>query len=43
MRYRPVDRRAERLEADTTLVDDGAGTASAVGHMIEAGHHPPWR
>lgn len=33
-----VDRRVEGLEADAILVDNEAGAASAVTHMIEAGH-----
>jgi LacI family transcriptional regulator len=33
-----VDRRVEGLQADTILVDNEAGAASAVTHLIEAGH-----
>lgn len=33
-----VDRRIEGLEADVILVDNEAGAASAVTHLIEAGH-----
>jgi DNA-binding LacI/PurR family transcriptional regulator len=33
-----VDRRVEGLEADAVLVDNESGAASAVEHMIEAGH-----
>ena len=33
-----VDRRVEGLEADAVLVDNEHGAASAVSHMIEAGH-----
>ncbi len=34
-----VDRRVEGLEADAILVDNEAGAASAVEHLIEAGHY----
>ncbi|HEY7400238.1 MAG TPA: LacI family DNA-binding transcriptional regulator [Actinomycetota bacterium] len=33
-----VDRRVEGLQADAILVDNEAGAASAVAHMIAAGH-----
>lgn len=33
-----VDRRIEGLEADAVLIDNEAGAASAVTHLIEAGH-----
>lgn len=33
-----VDRRVEGLEADAILVDNEAGAASAVGHLVDAGH-----
>lgn len=33
-----VDRRVEGLAADAILVDNEAGAASAVSHLIEAGH-----
>jgi LacI family transcriptional regulator len=33
-----VDRRVEGLDADAILVDNEAGAASAVAHLIEAGH-----
>lgn len=33
-----VDRRVEGLDADAILVDNEAGAASAVTHLIEAGH-----
>ena len=33
-----VDRRVDGLEADAILVDNEAGAASAVTHLIEAGH-----
>jgi DNA-binding LacI/PurR family transcriptional regulator len=33
-----VDRRVEGLEADAILIDNDSGAASAVTHVIEAGH-----
>jgi LacI family transcriptional regulator len=33
-----IDRRVERLAADAILVDNEAGAAGAVSHLIEAGH-----
>jgi LacI family transcriptional regulator, galactose operon repressor len=33
-----IDRRVEGLEADAILVDNEAGAAGAVGHLVEAGH-----
>lgn len=33
-----VDRRVEGLDADAILVDNDAGAATAVGHLIRAGH-----
>jgi LacI family transcriptional regulator len=33
-----VDRRVDGLDADAILVDNEAGAASAVAHLIEAGH-----
>lgn len=33
-----VDRRVEGLEADAILVDNEAGAASAVAHLVDAGH-----
>lgn len=33
-----VDRRVDGLEADAILVDNEAGAASAVGHLLDAGH-----
>ena len=33
-----VDRRIEGLQADAVLVDNEAGAASAVSHLIDAGH-----
>jgi LacI family transcriptional regulator len=33
-----VDRRVDGLKADAILVDNEAGAASAVGHLVEAGH-----
>jgi DNA-binding LacI/PurR family transcriptional regulator len=33
-----MDRRVERLAADAIVVDNEAGAASAVAHLVEAGH-----
>jgi len=33
-----IDRRVDGLEADAILVDNEAGAAGAVGHLVEAGH-----